>query len=107
MKKINMGNKPNTIVNSIYMQSNDMVTIVGRDMGAVSAQQVQALIDFNSIEGEHIFNSALENGTYIKFITDKSKIKTLVIMDNGNIYPSTFNLSTLMKRISEASALNQ
>lgn len=84
------------------LNTNSPINIVGRDLGAISANKVESLIDFTTPEAQSLFETAKKNNMYINFISDETKIKTLVLMDSGTLYPSTFNLGTLAKRIYEA-----
>lgn len=79
---------------------NDFITIVGRTNVKVSASKNWALIEFSKESyGENIFNEALEDGRLIKVITDTNKIRSLILMENNKVYPSTFSVSTLDNRI--------
>lgn len=88
--------------NKVYNEPNAIITVIGRDLGAISAQKVEGLLDYNTEEGRWLLNKARESNNFVNLLADESKIKTLVLMDSGKIYPSTFNLSTLAKRIYEA-----
>lgn len=91
----------------IYILSNPntLITIVGRDMGQIAANNVEAIFDFATKEGKDLYTKANEEGRYIRFISDLSKIKCLVLMVNGKVYPSTFTVPTLHNRIKEATTL--
>lgn len=92
----------------IYILSNpnNLITIVGRDMGQIAANNVEAIFDFASKEGKDLYAKAIEEGRYVRFISDQSKIKCLVLMINGKVYPSTFTVPTLHNRIKEATTLD-
>lgn len=84
----------------IQDKPNDFITIVGRTNVKVSARKIEALIEFSKGSyGENIFNEALEDGRLIKVITDTNKIRSLILMENNKVYPSTFSVSTLDNRI--------
>mgnify|MGYP000367553504 CR=1 FL=1 len=89
----------------IFSNPNNLVTIVGRDMGQIAANNVEAIFDFSSKEGKELFASAIQENRYVRFIADQSKIKCLVLMNNGKVYPSTFTVPTLHNRIKEATTL--
>ena len=78
-----------------------MITIVGRDLGTVSALDIEAILDFNAEENKLIMYNARERNQYFPLITDETKIKSLIIMKSGMIYPSTFRLVTISNRIKE------
>ena len=86
----------------ITSNPNSMVTIIGRDMGAISASQVEAVIDFATDEAKYILQNARAQQNYIPFLADETKIKSLVLMTNGKVYPSTFRTVTLMERVKGA-----
>lgn len=84
----------------IYDKPNDFITIVGRTNVKVSARKVEALIEFSKGSyGENIFNEALEDGRLVKVLTDTNKIRSLILMENNKVYPSTFSVTTLDNRI--------
>lgn len=84
----------------IHDKPNDFITIVGRTNVKVSARKIEALIEFSKGSyGENIFNEALEDGRLIKVITNTNKIRSLILMENNKVYPSTFSVSTLDNRI--------
>lgn len=90
---------------NIYSTPNPQITIVGRDVGKVSASKIESLVDFSSDAAGIILTEALENNTFVKLVTDSSKIKTLVILDNGKVYPSTFKIKALAGRIRKATSI--
>ena len=81
---------------------NAMITVVGRDMGSISASNVEAVLDYALPEAQEIIVKARSANKYRPFITDESKIKSLIIMTNGVVYPSSFRVVTLNERIKEA-----
>ena len=46
--------------------------------------------------------NAIQNGSYYPLVTNKESIKSIVIMTNGHVYPSTFRAGTLVSRVREA-----
>lgn len=88
----------------VVTRPNCMITVVGRDMGAISATNVESLIDYALPEAQLIISNARNEGKYRQFITDESKIKSLIIMTNGIVYPSSFRVVTLNERIKEATS---
>ena len=84
----------------IYDKPNDFITIVGRTNVKVSARKIESIIEFSKGSyGENIFNEALEDGRLVKVLTDTNKIRSLLLMENNKVYPSTFSVSTLDNRI--------
>lgn len=79
-----------------------MVNLIGCDMGAINANEVQALMDYACPEAGLLLAQAREAGRYIPFVGQDAGIKTLVITNSGLVYSSKFRLSTLAKRIQEA-----
>ena len=65
-------------------------------------ESILQLDDSESDEADKILLSSIEDGVYHPLIKDKDKIKSLVILSNGQVYPSTFNVSTLSKRINSS-----
>ncbi len=85
-----------------FIQPNTLITIAGRDMGAVAANEIQAVLDFSSKEAQELMYVYRQQGRYVPLIADESKIKSLVIMKGLTVYPSTFRVQTLISRIQEA-----
>ena len=79
---------------------NDVITIVGRDAGAVAVSMVEAILDIKAPETSIVLENALNENRYCPLVADKSKIKSLVVLSNGKVYPSTFRVPTLSKRMS-------
>lgn len=88
----------------ILCKPNSMITVVGQDMGAIAANNVEALIDYTVPEARDIILKARNEGKYCQLIADDSKIKTLIIMTNGIVYPSSFRVVTLADRIRKATS---
>lgn len=88
----------------VVLKPNSMITVVGRDMGSISATNVESVIDYTLPEAEMIINEARSKNKYRQFIADESKIKSLIIMTNGIVYPSSFRVVTLNERIREATS---
>lgn len=86
-------------------QTNNIVTLVGGDLGAVSVDKIESLIDFSTKEAKEIVKKAQEEQRYINYVMDDKKIKTIVVLTNGNVYPCSFNLNTMVKRIEQASSI--
>lgn len=78
---------------------NDVITIVGRDAGAVATSMVEAILDIKAPETELVLETAMRENRYCPLVADKSKIKSLVLLSNGKVYPSTFRVPTLSKRL--------
>lgn len=88
------------------VKPNAMITVVGRDLGAISAVDVEGIIDYTLPEAQVIIQKAKAGNKYYPFVADDSKIKSLIIMTNGTVYPSTFRVVTLMERIFEATRVD-
>lgn len=88
----------------VVLKPNSMITVVGRDMGSISATNVESVIDYTLPEAKLILNEARSKNKYRHFIADESKIKSLIIMTNGIVYPSSFRVVTLNERIREATS---
>lgn len=86
----------------VVTRPNAMITVIGRDMGAISATEVEAVIDYSVPEAKLIVSLAKTEKRYQQFIADDTKIKSLIIMTTGTVYPSSFRMVTLNERIKEA-----
>lgn len=93
MKKINI---------HIVAKSNSQITIVGQDRGAIDAHKVESIYSFNEPTAVDIITSAKAEGRYVPFISENEKIKTIIMTIDGRVYPSSFSIDTLKKRIKEA-----
>lgn len=91
-----------TVKYDVNLKANSLITVVGRDLGAISANKVESVMDYLCEEARYIIAEAKTRGKYISLISDEQKIKSIVLMDNGKVYPSTFRVVTLMERIKEA-----
>lgn len=96
--------KEKNIKIEVVTRPNVLVNIVGRDMGAVSATKVESVIDFSLPEAKTLLLRARNENKYHPLIGDENKIKSLVLMDNGVVYPSSFRVVTLNDRIREATS---
>lgn len=83
---------------------NTQITIVGNDKTRISAEKVESLVAFDGDAAYMLYTEALNDGRFVKLVTDSRLIKTLVIMDSGRIYPSTFKIKALAGRIRRAMA---
>lgn len=90
------------IKKEMILRPNAMVTVIGRDMGAIAANEVESVIDYALPEAKTILRLAREQGKFVPLIVDDAKIKSLLVMTQGAIYPSTFRVTTLMERIKSA-----
>lgn len=91
-----------TVKIDVVNRPNSLITVIGRDMGAISADKVEAVVDNSISEAQLIVNKARSENNYRQLITDETKIKSLIIMTNGIVYPSSFRVVTLIERIREA-----
>ncbi len=91
-----------TLKVEVVRRPNSMITVVGRDMGSISATNVESVIDYALPEAQLVLNKARNENNYRQFIADENKIKSLIIMTNGVVYPSSFRVVTLNERIREA-----
>ena len=88
------------------VRPNRMVTVVGGEFGSVNAHDVQALLDYSAPETKAIAYEYRQQGRYVPLVSDEKKIKSIVIMNGGMAYPSTFRLQTLAARIEEATSVD-
>lgn len=79
--------------------SNEMITIVGPKMSAVNADMVESILSIKLEEAQIVLRDAMSEGRYCPLIGDQTKIKSLVILSNGQVYPSNFRYDTLKGRI--------
>lgn len=79
-----------------------MINLSGCALGAVKAAQIQSVLDSSTPEAANIEQMAREQGKYVPIIADRSTIRSLVRMNNGDVYPSSFLPRTLCRRISDA-----
>lgn len=86
---------------------NDIITIVGKEMGLVSAEKVEGILNIKLDEAQTVIMNAIQNGYYYPLVTNKESIKSIVIMTNGHVYPSTFRAGTLVSRVKEATKQNE
>lgn len=74
------------------------ITIIGRSGAGIPVYRIEAIIEFNSEAAKNLFRNGLNQNKVVKTLLDESKIKSLVILDSGEIHPSTFHYVTLRKR---------
>lgn len=77
------------------------VTIVGKSEVRVAVSKIVAVIDIKCEESELILQKSIQEGHFMPFIRDKSKIRSYLLMDNGDLYPSTFRVKTICDRMKE------
>ena len=79
-------------------------------IGVHSLLAVHAIESFLQLDHD-ILEQASRRGDYMDIFRDRTedkmgqKIRCLVMMDNGHIYPSTFNIRTLKKKCGESTAM--
>lgn len=76
------------------------ITIIGRSGAGIPVNRIEAIVEFDNEAAKNIFRNGLTSGKVVKTLLDESKIKSLVILDSGEIHPSTFHYYTLKKRCS-------
>ena len=77
------------------------ITVIGQNSVAVPVYQIEAIIEYGSQASREISERGLEEGKLIKALLDEDKIKSLILLDNGDIIPSTFHYISLRNRCSE------
>jgi hypothetical protein len=83
---------------------NEIVTVVGNNLGAINAQMVESILCASTEEAQNILQESIREGRYCPLIADRSKIKSIVILSNGQVYPSNFRYVTLTRRFTEATS---
>lgn len=96
--------KQNLLKVDVVNKPNALITVIGRDMGAVSASSVESVIDYTLPEARLLVEEAKNKNKFKPLITDDDKIKSIIVMVNGQIYPSTFRVVTLIDRIKNATS---
>ena len=82
------------------VNSSEFMTIIGRAGAGVPIKKIEAIFEFSpDTNAEYIFNKALNEGKLIKTLVDTDKIRSLVILDDGQVHPSTFHFVTLKNRV--------
>jgi len=61
------------------------ITVIGRGGAGVPVLRIEAVVEYN-------------NSKVVKTLVDESKIKSLIILDSGEIHPSTFHYNTIKQR---------
>lgn len=75
-----------------------MVTVIGQNTLGIPIHQIEAIIEFGSEASYEIFERGLEEGKVLKALLDEKKIKSLIILENGDIIPSTFHFISIRNR---------
>lgn len=75
-----------------------LITIIGRDGAGIPVTKIEAIVEYDNEAAKKIFHNGLDNNRVIKTLLDETKIKSLIILDSGEIHPSTFHYITLKKR---------
>lgn len=75
-----------------------LITIIGRDGAGIPVTKIEAIIEYDNEAAKRIFHIGLDNNKVIKTLLDETKIKSLIILETGEIHPSTFHYITLKKR---------
>lgn len=87
---------------SVVSKPNAQITIIGKDRGAIAATEVESILDYTLEEARDIVTIAKNAGNYIPFMNNDDKIKSIIIMNSGKVYPSSFSVVTLKQRVLEA-----
>lgn len=74
------------------------VTVIGRNAAGVPVYRIEAILEYNNEKAKEIFHNGLKEGKVVKTLLDETKIKSLVILDSGEIHPSSFHYTTLKQR---------
>lgn len=82
------------------VNSSEFITIIGRAGAGVPVQKIEAILEFSpQTTAEKIFDKAMQEGKLIKTLVDKDKIRSIVILESGEVHPSTFHYTTLRDRV--------
>lgn len=78
----------------------ELINIISCNDCAVPVEDIESIV---SVE---VFAAMKDKpGLFVlDLVPEKDKIKAYVILKNGNVYPSTFNPATLLKRAVKASS---
>lgn len=76
-----------------------MINIIANDICALPISEIESIISSETFIWLDINKLKLK---VINLIRDDRRIKTFIILKNGNVYPSTFSLSALVNRIQKA-----
>lgn len=87
---------------NIKDKSDNMITVVGAGvLAAINSKDIVLLVKFSNGSNDFanfIYEKALSENKLMKLTLDKDKIKTLIILNDNRMVPSTFGFSTLKKR---------
>ncbi|MEY8379437.1 extracellular matrix/biofilm biosynthesis regulator RemA family protein [Ileibacterium valens] len=78
------------------------VNIGGQSGVLICAHDVQAILDYSCPEAQGIIVEARNSNRYIPVITDSSRIKSVIVTTNLNVYPSSFRMETVAARLQNA-----
>lgn len=82
------------------VNSSEFITIIGRAGAGVPVKKIEAILEFGpQTTAEKIFDKAMKEGKLIKTLVDKDKIRSIVILESGEVHPSTFHYTTLRDRV--------
>lgn len=74
------------------------MTVIGRNGAGVPIMRVEAIYEFDNEAVKNIFAKGIQENRVVKTLLDNTKIKSIVILDSGEIHPSTFHYVTLRNR---------
>ena len=75
------------------------VTIIGKSQVKLVVSRIVAVIDADHNEAEALLSKSISNGHYMPLLGDKSKIRSYILTENGDLYPSTFRVKTICDRM--------
>lgn len=76
------------------------ITVIGRSGAGVPVNRIEAIVEFNNEIATKIFREGLKDNKVVKTLLDENKIKSIIILETGEIHPSTFHYTTLKQRCS-------
>lgn len=74
------------------------ITVIGRGGAGVPVMRIEAVVEYNNSKATELFHNGIKNNKVVKTLVDESKIKSLIILDSGEIHPSTFHYNTIKQR---------
>lgn len=74
------------------------MTVIGRNGAGVPIMRVEAIYEFDNEAVKSLFRKGIEENRVVKTLLDENKIKSIIILDSGEIHPSTFHYVTLRNR---------
>lgn len=78
-----------------------LFTTIGCDFGGINGDKINLMIDYRYEKIDEVTQELMQTKNIISLYPETHRTKTLLVMDSGNVYPSTFNYPTIDKRIRE------